>query len=383
MRTILLTLVLVLLAAAPRGAHAPWPGAGSVGAQEPDQEAMPRDSVVNELDAEDEGAPSLPAGATSPLFADTELLEFTLETNIDGLKRDREEENEERPGVLRMTTDDGSELVLDVKVRTRGNFRLKRSTCRFPPIRLNFQKKQVVGTVFEYQDKLKLVTHCQDRGDRWEQNVLKEYSIYRIFNELSDRSFQVRLARITYIDTENPDDDPLVRLAFLIERDDQMAIRLEGSLVELTQMHPARYEAQQAALVSVFQYMVGNTDWSAYQFHNIVPMRAEGPIWFPVPYDFDWSGLVDAPYAEPAEQLSIRNVKERVYRGFCWPETDYAALYQQFEDERADIMAIYDGMPGITEDTQKSVTRYLDEFYDVIGNEGRRRRRIEEACRTW
>ena len=139
------------------------------------QEPQQVPPAADEEDEEDQ-APDIEPGLATPLFSARERIEFTLEADFDQLRGDRDDENPERPAVFRMTTADGQEIAWDIQLRTRGNFRLKRSTCRFPPIRLNFKKKEVIGSEFEFQDKLKLVTHCQDRGDRWEQQVLANFA---------------------------------------------------------------------------------------------------------------------------------------------------------------------------------------------------------------
>jgi hypothetical protein len=336
-----------------------------------------------EEDDEDDAAPDIEPGLATPLFSAKERLAFTLEADFDQLTDDRDDENPERPGIFRMTTADGEEISWEIKVRTRGNFRLKKSTCRFPPIRLNFKKKEVIGTEFEFQDKLKLVTHCQDRGDRWEQQVLREYSAYLIYNQFTDRSFRARLAEVTYIDTHDDEPEPETHFAFLIEDEDHMASRIRGGVEDVPTIHPARYDGGQMALLSIFQYMIGNTDWSAYQFHNTVPIREDGPIYYTVPYDFDWSGLVDAPYAEPDPSLGTRNVRQRVYRGFCWPDVDYEALYATFLEKKDTIYAEIAAIEGISEDNVKDITDYLDDFYETLESERSRKRNIEESCRSW
>ena len=63
--------------------------------------------------------------------------------------------------------------------------------------------------------------------------------------------------------------------------------------------------------MSVFQYMVGNTDWSMVRFHNVEVSRTPRGVYVPVPYDFDWTGLVSTRYARPNEGLGIRSVRQR------------------------------------------------------------------------
>ena len=312
-----------------------------------------------------------------PLFTSHELLELTLAADFDKLKGDRKEDSEYRPGVLTVTADDGSMREIELKVRTRGKFRLK--TCRFPPLRVNLPKNSLGGTVFDGQNKIKLVTHCRDRdGD--EQNVLEEYLVYRTYNVITDQSFRVRLARITYVDTSG-DDDPVTRYAFFLEEEDAIAERLGGIILQINQVHPRHLSGRESARLAVFQYMVGNTDWSMIYFHNVELLRTAESVHIPVPYDFDWAGFVSPSYAKPDVSLDIRNVRQRLYRGFCRADVDFPEVYSEFVDLRPEFEALYTEMEGLEEDKIEDALKYTKEFYDVISSESRARNRIERACR--
>jgi len=327
------------------------------------------------------GAQEAPAGEAAdlaPLFASHDLLELTLEADLDRLEDDRQQDSEERPGALLVPGADGQPVKLDLQVRTRGNFRLQRRTCAMPNLRLNFKKQQAEGTVFEGQDKLKLVGYCRDR-DNFEQNALEEYLVYRTYNLLTDVSFRVRLARITYQDV-NGKKKPVTRYGFLIEDDDALAARLGGQMIEVAAAPAMAMEGEAQVRTALFQYMVGNTDWSMVQFHNFTLVRLEDGKHVAVPYDFDWSGLVDASYAVPDPSLGTRDVKERVYRGFCRPEVDMEAVYAFFNEKREAIYELYRNQPGLEEGNVRRALRYLDDFYDTI-NSNRRGRAIENNCR--
>jgi hypothetical protein len=330
-------------------------------------------------------------GDPLPLFQAHDLLTLRIEADFDALKDDRDDENEERPGQVYLIRADGTEVPFPVQIRTRGRFRLQSNTCDFPPLRLNFRKGQVEESLFDGQDKVKLVTHCRG-GDQYEQNVVKEYLVYRLYNVLTPLSFQVRMARITYVDTSG-EDDPVERLAFFIEMEESLAERLAGVIVpeeeQESGIHPARVTNDHALRVSLFQYMVGNTDFSMYGSlsgtrsppHNSVPVERESGGIVPVPYDFDWTGLVNARYARPDPSLGTRNVRQRVFRGLCRPGVDYASYYAFFQSHRAELTATVADEPLLGEDEREDTLEYLDDFWETIENERNARRRIEEACR--
>ena len=322
----------------------------------------------------------LSAQEAPPLFASNETLHLTLVADFNDIHKDRKEDSEYEAAELFIGPAAADADGLELKVKTRGRFRLKKSTCKYPPLRLNFPKKSLTGTVFEGQDKLKLVTHCQDR-DSYEVNLVEEYLAYRIYNLLTDISFRVRLARITYVDARGKD-DPVVRYGFLIEDEDAMAARLGGRLAEAPSAHPSEYNGEGAALVTIFQYMVGNTDFSLVHFHNIKLFRSAENGYFPVAYDFDWSGLVDAPYARPDPLLNTRSVRQRVYRGFCRPNVDFSAILADVAGRREVIDELLATQEGLDQRSRDRLTEYLDEFFETIGEPREADRRIMGACRS-
>ena len=313
------------------------------------------------------------------LFASHEPLELTLEADFSQLEEDREEDSPERPAAVFLSRPNAEPLRIDAQVRTRGKFRLQRRTCQLPNLRLNFPKKQLEGTVLEGQDKLKLVGYCRDRDD-FEQNVLEEYAVYRAYNLVTDVSFRVRLARITYRDTSGKR-EPITRYGFLLEDDDALAERVGGKRVEAAAVPPVSFDAEAATMMALFQYMVGNTDWSMVQFHNSELVQLPDGKLVPVPYDFDFSGVVNAPYAAPDPSLGTRSVRERVYRGFCRAEVDMKKAYDAFGVWREAFDGLFRGQQGLDPENAERAVEYLDDFYEVIGSERRAGVAIERACR--
>jgi hypothetical protein len=332
--------------------------------------------------------PESAASQAGILFLSDDLLELTIEAPLKTIFREREQESEYHDAMLRYAGDDGTEVILEIGVKTRGKFRLKRSTCNFPPLRLNIKTNAAEGTVFEGEDRLKLVTHCQNGRSQYEQYILQEYLVYRLYNLLSDMSFRARLARITYVDTDE-DEEPLTRYAFLIEAEEIVAQRSGWEAIAVPQVPPDDYDQEQLNLVEIFQYLIGNTDWDAFKnapdedacCHNVkVVGDMIGPV-FPIPYDFDFSGMVDTRYATPDESLDIRNVRQRRYRGVCRPREEIDATLQLFQEKKEAIYSLYREQEGLEERTLKRTIDYLDDFFEIIEDAGKVRSRIERDCR--
>ena len=331
------------------------------------------------------GAFGQASGDLAPLFADHTPIEVTIEAPLTTLQSVRSDEDY-LEGTFSYQTADGETGELDLKLRTRGRLRLKPTTCNFPPVRLNFRKKQVRDTVFDGQDKLKLVAHCQNGNPSYEQLVLREYLAYRFFQTLTDRSFSVRLMRITWVDTES--DWTRYKVGFVIEDDDDVAERLGMTAKKTPNMTVADLDPKQQNLVNIFQYMIGNTDFSLIQgvdendcCHNSVPMTGTGgPPYMPVPYDFDLAGIVNAPYATPNPKFPIRSVRQRLYRGRCVNNEYIDESLALIVEHRDEMMSIIAELDVASDTTKKNVTRYLDAFFKEIADPKRVESKLRGRC---
>lgn len=316
-----------------------------------------------------------------PLFQAEEPLKMTLRTDIKFL-RDKRPDTMDIEGTLEFVDLDGSVKEIPIEVRTRGNFRRSKRNCNFPPLRLDFPTKRVEGTLFEGQDKLKLVTPCHDSRSAYQDYVLKEYLVYRTYNILTPMSFRVRLVEITYEDV-NGEYDTRTKYGFLIEDEEHMAARNRAIPWDVPQFHPARLDGTMSVLASVFAYMIGNTDYSPVFFHNAKLIRTEDGRYVPVPYDFDFSGAVNARYAAPDPKLPIRRVTDRLYRGFCRPELQREWIAELFNDKKDEIWALIEGFTLLDEDEREEMLDFYEDFYEVINDPGKFQREIVRACRSW
>ncbi len=325
----------------------------------------------------------------TPLFTSYDVLELTIEAPFKNVFRERSQEPEQFPAALTYQ-DGGEEVSLNLRVNTRGRFRLQKRTCNFPPIQLDLQKDSVAGTIFAGQNKIKLVTHCQSGRDQYEQYVFQEYLVYRAFNLLSDMSFRVRLAHITYVDNEE-EKDPLTKYAFLIEHKDDLAARTGWDILEIPTVPPDAFEQDNLNMVSVFQFLIGNTDVSLFQAapgeteccHNAKALGSmTGPV-YSVPYDFDMAGIINTRYAQVSETLPIRNVRQRLFRGRCVPPDQMARTLQAFQENKDAVYTLYMEQPQLDEKVREKTIDYLDDFYEIIEDAKKVEREIVRDCRPF
>ncbi|MCH6547270.1 MAG: hypothetical protein IH798_02385 [Gemmatimonadetes bacterium] len=314
-----------------------------------------------------------------PLFATHDVLFLTIVADFRQIQRDRGEDPVEHPAWVFVTGPDGSSDSLAVQLRTRGNFRLQRSNCGFPPLRVNVRTSDAAGTLFEGQDKLKLVVHCQDRRDRYEQYVLQEYLAYRVYNLLTPASFKVRLAQITYVDTGR-DSSRLTKWAFFIEDEDRLLARIGAFVFDEGEMHQDLLDYDQATMFATFQYLIGNVDWSVSARHNVLTVAYPGSQPIAIPHDFDWSGVVNASYASPPPNTPIRFVTDRLFVSPCRSQYDFQAVFSLLREKRQAIDDLYTGRSELEEGQRRRVRRYYDRFYETIDDAKRVDREFVRGC---
>jgi hypothetical protein len=307
-------------------------------------------------------AAAKPPSPPTPLFASDAPIPITIQGPFASLVSNRAETP--RPATM---VADG--VTYPITLTPRGITRLRSETCDFPPLRVTLTQAAPAGSLFQGQHRLKLVTHCK-RSPDFQQKVLLEYSAYRLYNLMTQQSFRARLANIDYLDEAGR---PYVsRVGYFLEDFDDVAKRNGmtaahmGSLVPLGQLEPTS-----AARFAVFEYMISNYDWSMRAgpqgdecCHNgrLMTDRAGGPL-TTVPYDFDFSGLVDAPYAGPPEGVPVDNLRQRNYRGYCTHIAQARAIAAEIGPRRSEFLGVFAAIPGLDPRSQGRASSFISGFF--------------------
>jgi len=285
-----------------------------------------------------------------------------------------------QPATLTIYFNEKDSAVIDVKIKARAVTR--RKICYFPPIKIKFKKDYFQGSSVGEFNKLKLVTHCKEQP-AFTQRLIEEYLIYQAYQLLSNYSYRVRLLKINYIDTGS-NSDPGWNYAFLIEDIDQLAQRNNSIEIETKNLHMEYTNRFISTLMPTFQYMIGNTDWSVPALHNIKLIKVNDPLApnpIPIPYDFDYSGLVDAPYAIHSEHLNLENITDRLYRGFCRTEDEFHQVFKIFLEKKDEILSLFQENKLLDKQTIHNDIEYLEEFFSLIENEKAADRTILAECK--
>ena len=325
---------------------------------------------------------SAAANSADPLFQDQSTLRVEITAPLGTLVRERSE-TEYLPGVFSFKDANGEPLELDIQLRARGNFRHR--NCDFPPVTLNFRKSQVEGTLFDQQDKLKMVTRCKDTL-QYEQSVVREYLAYQLLNSVSDFGFRVRLLQVTWVDSDGRM-GRMARSAFLIEHKNRLADRIGMSPQEVARVETGNIQPEQLNLASMFQYLIGNVDFSPIAgstdecCHNYALFGKSTDSMVAIPFDFDLAGIVNAPYAATNKELGVERLGQRAYRGYCVNNGYVAGSISEFREARETLYALVSDQKELETSVRERITSYMDEFYDVIDDPQEVERKIAGNCR--
>jgi len=317
------------------------------------------------------------SGKYPGIFDSDELLELSLRFDITTFKRVKSKE-EYLPALLTCYFNNTDSITKEVSIRARGNRR--HDICSFPPVRINFKKSQSPKDEFSQIDKVKVVTHCEPG---YQEYTLKEYLIYKLYNVLTDFSYRVRLARINYINTSGKGKQ-FTEYAFFIEPTGTLVERVNGIEFSVGKLTQRNIKAEVMDRMAIFNFMIGNTDWSVPIFHNVtvlVPEIPENPAMGQiVPYDFDYSGLVNANYAVPFEGLRIKSVLDRQYLGICRSQEIYRNALEEFSEKEEEFYKVINDFPYLDAKAKKEMTKYLDGFFKNLDKPNALPNRMMNEC---
>lgn len=299
------------------------------------------------------------------LFTNTDVLNLALWFDITAYTRKKPKE-EYMDAIMTYYRNDHDSINKAIRLKSRGAFR--NGYCEFPPLAFNFKKTEFDLDDLRKLEKVKVVTHCRSGNESY---LFREYLLYKLYNALTENSFRVRLLSITYHNTFK-EKKPIQTYAFFIEPVYLLAERLDASPVESVTLTQQNILPEMIDRCAIFNFMIGNTDWSVPGQHNckvLAMHKTDQPeLGMIVPYDFDYSGMVNADYAVPAEVLGIESVRERIYMGRCRTQEEFLKALEEFTEKKDDFYRIIQEFDLIDERSKKDMIRYLDEFYGKFDN---------------
>jgi hypothetical protein len=318
--------------------------------------------------------------AAGPVFAEDAILEITVHGAFKHLE-DSPRAGTEVDGSIEL--EDGTRIPANISPYGISRLHL----CSLVPLKLALSEESAAGTPFAGLQSVRLVPPCQ-YGDEWEQYAALEYLVYRSYQVVASPAICVRLARLKFRDTDRRR-TVYQGFGYLVEDLTHTADRTGFRWLDVERQEMGDFDAAQLTTLALFQYMVGNTDWSVVQgpdggrcCHNTAVFGSgDGGRKTPVPFDFDQAGLVNAPYASVDSRLKIRRVTERLYRGFCWHNDQLAETIEHFNSKRPELEELYRRSDLPIKQARKRILRYLNTFYATINDPKKMEKHLLERCR--
>ncbi|WP_257710716.1 hypothetical protein [Gramella sp. MT6] len=318
----------------------------------------------------------------SDLFQDDEIMNIALSYSNKDIKKDTNDSTFVYTH-LKFENDDFKWDSLEVRLRKRGNFRLK--NCYYTPIKVKIKKKESKETPFEGHKNLKLVMPCLIQRDM-NDNIIKEYLAYKFYEIVSPYHFKTKLVRLDFEEIKGKSIKTHDIKGFLIEDDKHVAERIGGKVME-NKTHPLNHMPLESVRNSFFQFMIGNTDYSSAYHHNTKLIFLDGQI-IPVPYDFDMAGMVNTSYATVSqimdEKLNIDDVRQRMYRGFQRDPNIFDEVRMEFLVKKPEIMNELQKCESLFENDKEYIATvdYIEEFFDILINDKKFKKDIVDMARN-
>jgi hypothetical protein len=320
--------------------------------------------------------------AKDPLFDNQQPLDIGLHIDIRTVAKTKKD-SVYLPHRLYYKTTGTTYDSIKVKLKSRGNFRL--SECYFPPLWVKMEGKNTKGSCFEGTKKLKLVVPCYNRSES-NALIIRELLCYKLYELISPYYFKTRLVNIDFKEKRGKKEKQFALKGILIEDLEKTAKRFHGEAMETMRISPAALQDTCILRFGFFQYMISNTDLSSTHQHNTKLIKIPKTGYVSMPYDFDMSGLVDAPYAVVSqvgdETLSTESVRDRVYRGYCRSEDVAQCVRKEFLAKKEKLLALADEYKNeLTEKEIKGIKKYLEDFFRCLEDDGSFRRNMLNVCR--
>ncbi|MDZ7740776.1 MAG: hypothetical protein U5Q03_03245 [Bacteroidota bacterium] len=223
------------------------------------------------------------------------------------------------------------------------------------------------------------MTHCNNLDRSAEDYLMSEYLAYRIFNQIHNISHRVRLVRVDYHDILGKYRS-LSRYAFFIEKSEQLAERADLQYMECDHLSMDQLNMDYYNLVSVFQFLIGNTDWSVMIPKNITPMAGEDSLnIYIAPYDFDLSFLVRPSYIEKNPGLNPDKSTAKI-KAYCQSLDDFQAVIRVVTGKKAAILKSVRKFELLGNRQKKHMLKFLEGRFKILEDPRRLPEFFEEHC---
>lgn len=240
----------------------------------------------------------------------------------------------------------------------------RRKICKMPPVKLNVKKKELQAQGFSKGlDKSKIVFQC-NTSKNMAQSIKMEKLLYDLYSVVSPYGRRSKMIKV------NIDGEKKIFDAFLLEDDDDFEVRTGTQVLKNKTIATTALNREEYVKMCMFQFMISNADWSARKGHNTdLYRRVEDNSLIVVPYDFDYSGIINNPYAVAPENLPISKVTERYFMDKSISMLDMERCIEHFLEKESTMFEKIEDASYLSDNSKKRLTKFIGDFYKIIRNE--------------
>lgn len=289
------------------------------------------------------------------------ILQATIELDIDALMEEGWRDENKYRAVFSYEDENKEKQFWNIKLQKRGKFR--RMHCEgLPPLKMFFDKDDLEQEGLAKFNDMKIVNYCMENKETARELILKEYLAYKMYNELTEESFRVKLLKINYQDIQSK--RKLKQWVILIEDTAEMRDRIGAKKYKMEEeIADNNFDTSRIQLTSLFQYMIGNADWNMLLEKNTKVFEKGGKV-ITIPYDFDFSGLVNPPYGTANTLYNLTTMTERVYLGPTGG--NLSSIIKYFDSKKDDFREMIESNKWLLEESKETMIAYLESFYDDL-----------------
>ncbi len=249
----------------------------------------------------------------------------------------------------------------------------RRKICKMPPVKLNLKKNDLyVGGFNKNLDKTKIVFQCT-MNKSMAESIKMEKLLYDMYAVVSTYARRSKIVKVKIDEEKKPIN------AFLLEDDDDFEYRTHTEIIKNKTIATNVLNREEYVTMCLFQFMIANADWSARRGHNTdLYRRMEDNSLIIVPYDFDYSGIINNNYAVPPENLPIQHVTQRHFMDKDVPMEELFKGIDHYIEHEELMLRTVDDAYYLAEGSRKRIHRYVAGFYDIIRNEKKVKKMIKK-----
>ena len=285
-----------------------------------------------------------------------------IELQWDSLSENRNSDKEWEASFLCIDTNSDT-TKFKAEISARGKYR--RRICDLPPFKADIKKKSLRKRGIDDDiDEYKIVYNC-DQSYRREQLIETEGLIYNLYNRLDSNSLGIKEITLRILDIGGKTiwDGP----AFIIESDKELAKRKKFEILKEFG-HQDSIGLDKLYRLALFQFLICNHDWNIDMLKNVELFKDENGEYLAVPYDFDFSGWVEAPYWVGRTDLGLNYPLDRY---LFLDDPDFGILdkeWKRFVRLRSTFESMVNEHPSLRRSQKRKILKSIDSFYKLYAD---------------